>query len=96
MKLNTLFADSTSISKLDVTNNPNLEQLTCGNTGLTELDVTPVSSTHLKKDFNYFFLKGNKYFFRSCKEMETIFYHYAENHPFLCLCGKEVSSLRCL
>jgi hypothetical protein len=34
----------------------------------------------VKKDFNYFFLKGNKYFFRSCKEMETIFYHYAENH----------------
>ena len=34
----------------------------------------------VKKDCNYFFLKGNKYFFRSCKEMETIFYHYAENH----------------
>lgn len=34
----------------------------------------------VKKDFNYFFLKGNKYFFRSCKETETIFYHYAENH----------------
>ena len=34
----------------------------------------------VKKDFNYFFLKGNKYFFRSCKEMETIFYHYSENH----------------
>ena len=27
----------------------------------------------VKKDFNYFFLKGNKYFFRSCKEMETFF-----------------------
>ena len=39
-KLNTLFADSTSISNLDVTNNPNLEQLSCSNTGLMELDVT--------------------------------------------------------
>ncbi|VFH32678.1 pullulanase [Clostridioides difficile] len=38
--MNTLFADSTSISNLDVTNNPNLEQLSCSNTGLMELDVT--------------------------------------------------------